>query len=216
MTKINDHWSNKADTEDMANDQIAEWEKITRSGKDESKDDEYLIGQWLVSTDLLTANRNGLENLAILPTNPALYWAGVNSMSPKTWPNVLMVDYIGVVVKDEHNWNALSAELYTLAIGLNLYKVSENCDISKHRSPLLPPLSPSTRLMSAQSCPIACPRGGTASCSPMERSWIIRRQTSTPDASRCSEMEPSSIMAQFWRWIFQTRTSILPHFRFES
>lgn len=52
-----------------------------------------------------------------------------------------MVDYIGMVLLSEPEWDALSAELYTLAIGLNLYTISENCVISKRRSPLLPPVT---------------------------------------------------------------------------
>ena len=48
-----------------------------------------------------------------------------------------MVDYIGqLLINDQEE---LGAELYTLAIGLNLYMLSENYDISPRRSPLLPP-----------------------------------------------------------------------------
>ncbi|KAF5240008.1 hypothetical protein FAUST_4592 [Fusarium austroamericanum] len=51
-----------------------------------------------------------------------------------------MVDYIGNVLsaRTEPEWDTLSAELQVLAIGLNLYMISENCDISSMYPPLLP------------------------------------------------------------------------------
>ena len=131
-----DNWSNLADTEAMTKDQVADWSTVGRSGQ--FINDRFLIGQWLVSADAVTSTIDTLERIAILPTNPALYWMGVNNMSPESWPNVLLVDYIGVVVNGQTSWDQLSAEMYVLAIGLNLYMISENCDISSQRSPLLP------------------------------------------------------------------------------
>ncbi|ODA83869.1 hypothetical protein RJ55_02385 [Drechmeria coniospora] len=132
-----DNWSNKADTQSMAQDQAADWKTVMRSGDPGNSDDRFLIGQWLVSADAVKTTALTIQKMAILPTNPALYWMGVNNMSPERWPNVLLIDYIGIVVRDQTAWNQLSAEMYTLAIGLNLYMISENCDISPRRSPLL-------------------------------------------------------------------------------
>ncbi|KAL4933277.1 phosphatidylinositol-specific phospholipase C domain-containing protein [Aspergillus undulatus] len=136
---VNDHWSDLSTTQPVAEDQIATWSAIDRVSP--FTNDKFLISQWLVSADALQTTALTIQNIAIMPTNPALYWAGVNAMSPTKWPNVLLVDYIGVVVTDQHSWNQLSAELYTLAIGLNLYMLSENCDVSSNRSPLLPSVS---------------------------------------------------------------------------
>ncbi|KAL6235356.1 hypothetical protein BDW75DRAFT_144158 [Aspergillus navahoensis] len=133
---VNDHWSNLATTQPVAEDQIAVWSAINRVSP--FTNDQFLVSQWLVSADALQTTALTIQNIAIMPTNPALYWAGVNAMSPAKWPNVLLVDYIGVVITDQFAWNQLSAELYTLAIGLNLYMLSENCDVSEQRSPLLP------------------------------------------------------------------------------
>ncbi|KAJ6440715.1 phospholipase C-like protein [Purpureocillium lavendulum] len=130
-----DNWSNMGDTEAMANDQVAKWKTVGRSGK--FNNDQFLVSQWIVSADAVKTTFFGIQNLAIMPTNPALYWMGVNNMSPEVWPNVLLVDYQGVVVTDQTKWDQLSAELYTLAIGMNLYMISENCDINTRRSPLL-------------------------------------------------------------------------------
>lgn len=142
-----DNWSNKPQTEDVANDQIADWKTVGRSGS--FNNDQFVIGQWIVSTNALQSTFYTLQNLALKPTNPALYWKGVNGMSPEAWPNVLLVDYLGAVVPDRLDWNSLSADIYTLAIGMNLYMISENCDISHGRSPLLPPSSASKKLFTS-------------------------------------------------------------------
>ncbi|KAL4820329.1 PLC-like phosphodiesterase [Aspergillus spinulosporus] len=146
---VNDHWSNLATTQPVAEDQIAVWSAVSRVSP--FTNDQFLISQWLVSADALQTTALTIQNIAIMPTNPALYWAGVNAMSPTKWPNVLLVDYIGVVIPDQFGWNQLSAELYTLAIGLNLYMLSENCDVSEQRSPLLPPVAEASKTSAVKS-----------------------------------------------------------------
>ncbi|KAL2155771.1 hypothetical protein VTH82DRAFT_513 [Thermothelomyces myriococcoides] len=136
VISVNDHWSNKMHASDMAPDQINNWRSATR-GAGESDYDRLMIAQWLVTPDAVAATAYSLQSFAIEPANPSLYWAGVNGMDPEHWPNVLLVDYIGVQQQDRWAWDQLSAELYTLAIGLNLYMISENCDVSPSRSPLL-------------------------------------------------------------------------------
>ncbi|TQV94512.1 hypothetical protein V2A60_005553 [Cordyceps javanica] len=136
MLEVWDNWSNLADTEKVANDQTTKWKTVGRSG--DFNNDQFLIGQWIVSADPFTTTALTIEQIAIQPTNPALYWMGLNNMSPETFPTVALVDYIGIVVDGRHSWDQLSAEMYTLAIGMNLYMISENCDINKQRSPLLP------------------------------------------------------------------------------
>lgn len=136
MMDVWDNWSNLPDTEKVANDQTTKWKTVGRSGN--FNNDQFLIGQWIISADPFTTTALTIEQMAIQPTNPALYWMGLNNMSPEVFPTVALVDYIGVVVDGRHSWDQLSAEMYTLAIGMNLYMISENCDISKQRSPLLP------------------------------------------------------------------------------
>lgn len=147
MMDVWDHWSNLPDTEKMANDQVASWKTVGRSG--DFKNDQFLIGQWLVSADAITTTALSIQNIGILPTNPALYWMGVNNMSPESWPTAVLVDYIGVVVADQWSWDQLSAEMYTFAIGMNLYMISENCDINQKRSPLLPGASTAVNTLNA-------------------------------------------------------------------
>ncbi|WQF90322.1 Putative PLC-like phosphodiesterase, TIM beta/alpha-barrel domain superfamily [Colletotrichum destructivum] len=125
-----DAWPKKEDTKEMAEWAIDAWQKKTN----------FHLGQWIVTPHFLTSTFTySLQGIAVLPTNPALYWRGVHEIPPEKFPNVLMVDYIGMVLMNELEWDALSAELYTLATGLNLYPISENCNINpERRSPLLP------------------------------------------------------------------------------
>jgi hypothetical protein len=145
--KFFDNWSEKEDTEALAVDQVADWNTNNRSLT--STSESFWISQWQVTPEPTISTLYGLEALAVIPTNPTMYWKGVDNMHPKNWPNVLMVDYIGVLVPNEHDWNQLGADIVTLAIGLNLYMVSENCDFSKGRSPLLPSASSRIALLSA-------------------------------------------------------------------
>ncbi|KAL2257233.1 hypothetical protein VTK26DRAFT_459 [Humicola hyalothermophila] len=132
---VRDHWSDMMYANEMAPDQVDEWRSVTRGGS--SDFGSLYIAQWLVTPNALASTAYTLEAFAIQPTNPSLYWAGVNGMDPEHWPNVLLVDYIGVQQDNHWAWDQLSAEMYTLAVGLNLYMASENCDVNKQRSPLL-------------------------------------------------------------------------------
>ncbi|KAL2142850.1 hypothetical protein VTI28DRAFT_681 [Corynascus sepedonium] len=133
---VRDHWSDKMHASDMAPDQVRNWRSVVRgSGGDDFGS--LMIAQWLVTPDAVAATAYSLQRFAIEPANPSLYWAGVNGMDPEHWPNVVLVDYIGVQQRDRKAWDQLSAELYTLAVGLNLYMASENCGVSTRRSPLL-------------------------------------------------------------------------------
>ncbi|KAK1995691.1 PLC-like phosphodiesterase [Colletotrichum falcatum] len=112
-----DAWPDKEDTKDVAEFAIDAWKRKTN----------FHVGQWISTPNVLTSTFvYSIQAIAVLPTNPALYWKGVNSINPDEFPNVLLVDYIGMVLLNDARWDLLSAELYTLAIGLNL------------RSPLLP------------------------------------------------------------------------------
>ncbi|KAK3994196.1 PLC-like phosphodiesterase [Cladorrhinum sp. PSN332] len=133
--QVRDQWSDKMKVNEMAPDQVSNWQALQRGGSADYG--QFYIGQWLVTPDAIASTAMGLENFAVQQTNPSLYWSGVNSITPDRWPNVLMVDYIGTQLKGQNNWDQLSAELYWLAIGLNLYTVSENCGISQRKSPLL-------------------------------------------------------------------------------
>ena len=131
-----DGWPNKEDTKAVAEFNVNKWAEARSN---------VLVSQWLSTPNVLTSTFSySLQAIAVLPTNPTLYWRGVPDMSPTAFPNVIMVDYIGQLLMGGQGWGGgLGAGLYTLAIGLNLYMLSENCGISPRRSPLLPKRSAS-------------------------------------------------------------------------
>lgn len=57
-------------------------------------------------------------------------------MSPTGFPTVMLMDYAGVRLQGEYDEEYWGVELKTLDIGLNLYLVSENCDVSTVKNPL--------------------------------------------------------------------------------
>ncbi|KAM0326924.1 hypothetical protein ACHAQA_006044, partial [Verticillium albo-atrum] len=137
-----DHWANKEDTKEVAEFAVDQWKKQPLSN--------FIVSQWLSTPHFLTSTfLYSLQAVAVLPTNPALYWRGVPEITPTQFPNVIMVDYIGQLLMNEQRWDELGGELKTLAIGLNLYTISENCDINKFRSKLLPKKSSNARLPAA-------------------------------------------------------------------
>lgn len=116
-----DAWPDKEDTKQMADWAVNSWTQARTN---------FHVGQWIITPNFLTSTfAYSLQDIAVLPTNPALYWRGVNEITPQAFPNVLLVDYIGLTVVNEAAWDLLSADMYALAIGLNLYTLSENCDI---------------------------------------------------------------------------------------
>lgn len=138
---INDHWSNKDDTKEMAEDQVVTLQAQPRGG-----DDQLDIMQWIVTLTAFDFASIDIASVAILPTNPALYWRAVNAMSPEIWPTVILQDYVGYIHMNEKSFpSQLGAEIQTLCYGLNLYMVSQNCKVSHEKNPLLkPPASKAT------------------------------------------------------------------------
>lgn len=66
-------------------------------------------------------------------------------MSPTGFPTVMLMDYAGVRLQGEYDEEYWGVELKALAIGLNLYLVSENCDIRTVKNPLARSTAESTR-----------------------------------------------------------------------
>ncbi|KAM7183567.1 PLC-like phosphodiesterase, TIM beta/alpha-barrel-containing domain containing protein [Naviculisporaceae sp. PSN 640] len=132
-----DFWANKQETKSLAEAQTARMVDAAyrRDGDD---GDRFSIMQWQCTPDVAAATLYGLSRIAMLPTNPALYWAGVNAMSPEAWPTVIMQDYVGQLLPGQAAFpGQLGAELRALVVGLNVYMVSQNCVVSKRRNPLL-------------------------------------------------------------------------------
>ncbi|KAI8245335.1 hypothetical protein K4K55_002335 [Colletotrichum sp. SAR 10_96] len=117
--------------------QVAGFYDPVRRRLEPSKGGDFFVSQWVLNARHEDAVFWGLENLANYLTTPMLYYGGVAEMTPEMFPTVMLMDYIGVRVSGDTTANNRAAELRTLALGLNLYMVSENCYVSKRRNPLV-------------------------------------------------------------------------------
>ncbi|CAK7219716.1 hypothetical protein SBRCBS47491_003942 [Sporothrix bragantina] len=134
-----DYWSKADNTVDNSFLQINHTQGISRGDKLNDTLDPFCIMQWQCTPNIVDSSLYGLDRVAVLSSNPALYWYGVNGMSPQHFPTVILEDYIGMLLvangvtnEDITSFPAqLGAELQTLVIGLNLYMVSQNCNVAK-------------------------------------------------------------------------------------
>ncbi|KFY44344.1 hypothetical protein V494_01528 [Pseudogymnoascus sp. VKM F-4513 (FW-928)] len=140
-----DDWTDNSYIGTVASTQADHWQTINRNSTDGTNDDKIMVSQWFASGPITTSS---IEAVSMEPHNPTLYWYGVNRMSPERWPNVLQVNYMGQVIFGETDFSQMSADLVTLCVGLNLYMISENCNISKRRNPLLKPLTKKSSIAS--------------------------------------------------------------------
>ncbi|KAL4733150.1 hypothetical protein BDV11DRAFT_175970 [Aspergillus similis] len=122
-----DNWSEKSDPKEVADDQVSYYPNLRATIGGEA--DTFYISQWV----------------ATLSACQILYWYGMMEMSPSGFPTVMLMDYAGVRLQGEYDEEYWGAELKTLAIGLNLYLASKNCDISTVKNPLGGSTAESTR-----------------------------------------------------------------------
>ncbi|KAF4491793.1 Mutanase [Colletotrichum fructicola Nara gc5] len=125
------------DRTDRWEENVAGFYDPVRRRLEPSKGGDFFVSQWVLNARHEDAVFWGLENLANYLTTPMLYYGGVAEMTPEMFPTVMLMDYIGVRVSGDTTANNRAAELRTLALGLNLYMVSENCYVSKRRNPLV-------------------------------------------------------------------------------
>lgn len=97
------------------------------------KEDSFIVSMWAGTWDAIDLGYGGIEEMSTRLMYDPLFWAGVEQMSPVSYPNALSMDYIGVGRTGEHpaDLSLAEHEIRALAIGLNLYMVSENCTIGR-------------------------------------------------------------------------------------
>jgi len=108
-----------------------EMPEINITASDAGSDDSYYIMQWQC-----TPLGPPLQRVAVLESNPALYHYGVNFISPEYFPTVILHDAVGLFQIDRITEPYYDATMQALVIGLNLYMVSQNCDVSRSKNPL--------------------------------------------------------------------------------
>lgn len=111
------------------------------NNRGDSSTDRFHIMQWIITPDPVTpVFQGGIEAISVRYAYDALFWAGAGNMAPKSFPTVMLLDYFGVMIPGRHDLTAGDIyEARTLAIGLNLYMVSENCDTGVIKHPLKNP-----------------------------------------------------------------------------
>ncbi|KAF4553630.1 putative glycosyl hydrolases family 18 protein 5 [Elsinoe fawcettii] len=132
----NDFWPQKKDPSQMVDANIKSWE-VTRTPGSTAP---FQIAQWFMSDPDL-ADWGDIFYSAVFGTYDPLFWKGVDGMSPTGFPNVILLNYLGSISNDQgsYDWELADHEIRALVMGLNLYMVSENCDISNISNPLRKP-----------------------------------------------------------------------------
>ena len=182
-----DHWAEEATPQDNSAAQINHMHGVSR---DNTGSDKFFIMQWQCTPDFTAETAWGLDNYAVKASNPALYWYGVNAMTPESFPTVILQDYIGQLITNRvgdegaTHFDMLGAEIQTLAIGLNLYMVSQNCKVSPNKNPLLKVPHPSA------DAAIQSRADGTLNSS---SSTNITADTTVPDSADQTGAAPAAV-----------------------
>ncbi|KAL3462096.1 pectate lyase superfamily protein-domain-containing protein [Aspergillus heterothallicus] len=131
-----DYWAEEQYTQQNADKQLA---RLTTHTRDDGSSDDYFIMQWQCTPSALDVSipPPTLQLIANQETNPALYHYGVNAITPDYFPTVILHDAVGLFHVSDLDAEDYNPMMQTLAIGLNLYMVSQNCAVSKSRNPLV-------------------------------------------------------------------------------
>ncbi|ORY15484.1 pectate lyase superfamily protein-domain-containing protein [Clohesyomyces aquaticus] len=144
-----DYWAEEMYTKQNADKEIARMQKYKRDNESSALgSDDYFIMQWQVTPELIIIPPPTLQLIANQETNPALYHYGVNKMSPESFPTVIQQDAVGLFHVSDLSEASYNPMMQTLAIGLNLYMVPQNCKVSNIKHPLLQ-AKPQLRLFAA-------------------------------------------------------------------
>lgn len=140
-----DNWSETNDAEVLVEKQTTRWQgnRVATAGDK----DKFLISQWIATqTALESVFGYGLEVYAVYIMNPILYSFGFRAMSPQSYPSVILHDYVGVILKGQRGWSVAGSEIRILAMGINLYMASNNCNVNKRKHPLFKVKASSSRI----------------------------------------------------------------------
>ncbi|KAL4734222.1 pectate lyase superfamily protein-domain-containing protein [Aspergillus similis] len=143
-----DYWAEEQYTQQNADKELA---RLKTHARDDGSTDDYFIMQWQCTPSALDVSvpPPTLQLIANQETNPALYHYGMHEISPDYFPTVILHDAVGLFHVSDLDAEDYNPMMQTLAIGLNLYMVSQNCAVSKGKNPLLGQVS-HTRLLSAE------------------------------------------------------------------
>lgn len=134
--KWRDAWPKKDTAKEAITWSVDAWQS---RGEDAAQWSQFHLAQWLISVEFGQSTFGAsLETLALHYMNPYLYGQGLNNMSPESVLDGIMVDYMTMYQINEQKEGDLNHDLYTFAVGMNLYTVNEKCGINENKSLLLP------------------------------------------------------------------------------
>ncbi|GFF73175.1 glucan 1,3-beta-glucosidase [Aspergillus lentulus] len=129
------HWSNTDSISDMASDQLSYLASHRNIIQDDGKRlDKFMVMQWILTLEgLENAPGTGpddhsisIESFATRMPYDALFWKAWNAFTPWSYPNVVLLDYVGDL-QQLYDDQPVGKELITLAMAMNLAIASKNC-----------------------------------------------------------------------------------------
>lgn len=127
---VTDVWGMKETPSETMELQVQQLHQQTRLANDP-----LYISQWKadpgITVDIRAQDWYG--------TNPGLYYYGINNFSPKYFPTIIEENTLGVYYLDKHSEPFFDSLLQNFVVGMNLYMVSQNCDLTSVGFPLKAP-----------------------------------------------------------------------------
>ena len=108
--------------------------QIKRSNQVNDYADNYYIMQWQY-----TPVGDPIQSVAVFESNPTLYYYGLNYMTPEVFPTVILHAALGAFRTDQITEKYRDMTMQVFVCALNLYMVSQNCNVSHAKNPLVKP-----------------------------------------------------------------------------
>lgn len=118
--------------------------QIKRSNQVNDYADNYYIMQWQY-----TPVGDPIQSVAVFESNPTLCYYGLNYMTPEVFPTVILHDVLGAFRTDQITEKYHDTTMQEFVCALNLYMVSQNCNVSHAKDPLVKPPNASSMAAAA-------------------------------------------------------------------
>jgi hypothetical protein len=124
----NDHWSDTDSIQDMTADQLAYLSSHRNLREGTALQDTFLTFQWLLTLEGIYDNVYfSIEDWALHESYDTLFWDAYQAFTPYSYPNVILMDFVGIVQQGDHAFADTSGEVTALAMAVNLELASQNC-----------------------------------------------------------------------------------------
>ncbi|OAA70733.1 hypothetical protein LEL_09324 [Akanthomyces lecanii RCEF 1005] len=110
---------------------------------------EAMPGTMASSRSKCTPVGDPIQSVAVFESNPTLYYYGLNYMTPEVFPTVILHDVLGAFRTDQITEKYHDTTMQVFVCALNLYMVSQNCNVSHAKKPLVKPPNASSMAAAA-------------------------------------------------------------------